>query len=165
MRLLSIFIVLLITATNLHSQAAPGNAETAFCTFQDGKQISVRYNPQGPAGKKELPRGEMWPPSGSPMYLFTEAAISISNTEIPVGAYSMYVIPEKKQWTLIINKSVNEGKAYQQQQDIVRAALDTGNLGEPAEQIKLAFGHLAPKQCNLRIYYGKTGAWAEFKEK
>jgi hypothetical protein len=99
------------------------------------------------------------------MYLFTEAAISISNTEIPVGAYSMYVIPEKKQWTLIINKSVNEGKAYQQQQDVVRVALDTGDLSEPSEQIKLAFGHLAPKQCNLRIYYGKIGAWAEFEEK
>jgi hypothetical protein len=156
MRQLIFAIALVTIPVGLFSQATPTNAptRTTSCTFDDGKQISVRYNPQGPAGKKELPRGEMWP-----------ASTSIVNTEIPVGAYSMYVIPEKKQWTLIINKGVTAGEAYKQQDDIVRAGLDTGDLGQPAKRLQLAFGHIAPKQCNLRIYYGKTGAWAEFKEK
>lgn len=167
MRHLMIVIALLTIPATPSSQATPGNAKTrtAFCTFKDGKQLSVRYAPQGPSGKKELPEGEMWPASGSPMYLFTQADISISTAEIPVGAYSMYVIPEKKQWTLVINKGVTEGEVYQEQQDITRVSLDTGKLREAAKEVKLAFGHIAPKQCNLRIYYGKTGAFAEFKEK
>jgi hypothetical protein len=34
--------------------------------------------------------------------------------------------------------------------------------GQP---FSMVFAHMAPKQCNIRIYEGKTGTWAEFLEK
>lgn len=167
MRQLILANAALIFSVTLYAQTTPSNmpSNTTACTFEDGKQISVRYNPQGPAGQKELPHGEMWPAGSPEMYLFTQSDVSIAHSEIAVGAYSLYVIPEKKQWTLIINKGVTKGEAYKQEQDVVRATLETGHLGQAAKKIQIAFGHIAPKQCNLRIYYGETGAWAEFKEK
>jgi hypothetical protein len=40
-----------------------------------------------------------------------------------------------------------------------------GQLSEPQKALDVFFGHVAPKQCNMRIYYGKAGAWVEFKER
>jgi len=38
-----------------------------------------------------------------------------------------------------------------------------GQLSEPQRQLTVFFGHTEPKQCNMRIYHGKSGA--EFTEK
>ena len=137
---------------------------TPSCTFSDGQQISVRYEPEV-SKMAELPMGELWPPSSSPIYLFTPVELSLANSDIPPAAYSMYVIPGKQTWTLVINKGVSAGRPYDQQQDLLRAPLQIGHLSHAVPRVKVVFGHVAPKQCNMRIYYGKIGVWAEFKEK
>ncbi|HEY1265526.1 MAG TPA: DUF2911 domain-containing protein [Terriglobales bacterium] len=146
----------------------PPSAQTAmsYCTFADDNQLTVRYG-QGDASKKgELPNGRIWTPGDVPMLLFTQVPIVVASTEIPVGAYSMYVIPEKEKWTLIVNKNVTAGSAYDQKQDLVRVPMDTGKLGMPQYPARVSLGHIAPKTCSLRVDYGKTGAWADaFKEK
>jgi hypothetical protein len=38
-------------------------------------------------------------------------------------------------------------------------------IDNPIKPAQIAFAHIAPKQCNLRVYYEKAGAWAEFEEK
>ncbi len=167
MRWLAMFMVLSIgILQNASAQNKPDQSktETAACTFQDGTQMSVRYEPPVERKKGELPLGELWPRSGSPMYLFTESELLVGDRELAPGAFSMYVIPEKQQWTLIINRNVTAGSPYNQQQDLVRQPMQIGQVSEP-QPFDLAFAHGAPKQCTLRIYYGKTGAWADFKEK
>jgi hypothetical protein len=77
----------------------------------------------------------------------------------------MYIIPSERQWTLIVNKSVDAGSRYDKQQDILRTPMQIGSLSQPTKRVQLAFGHIAPKQCNLRLYRAKAGAWLEFKEK
>jgi Protein of unknown function (DUF2911) len=146
------------------AEQASANTATATCSFQDGKQISVRYH-QVTVGKNGLPEGEVWTPGGGPMFLFTPADLVIGNSEIPIGAYSMYVIPKRENWTLVLNKNVSEGSKYDEHQDLLRVDMQVGQLSEPNKQLSVFFGHIAPRQCNMRIYYGKTGTWAEFKEK
>lgn len=136
---------------------------TAVCTFQDGKEISVQYGNVANLKKTALSSGKLWTPGAKPMLLFTQAALIVGNSTIPVGAYSMYFIPGKEHWTVVINKSVTPGE-YNPQQDLVRAPMDIGQVSD-AQPFSLAFGHIAPQQCNLRVYEGKTGAWAEFREK
>jgi DUF2911 family protein len=163
MTLLVLLIVLPLFAT---AQEKPDSTKTAtaLCTFQDGNQISVRY-PALPVPKQGLRSGEVWPPSSSPIFLFTSAELMAGNAALPRGAFSMYLIPEKQKWTLIINKTVSNGTPYQPQQDVTRQPMEIGQLPEP-QPFEIAFAQVGPKQCNVRIYYGKTGAWgAEFKEK
>ena len=160
-------MLVLLLAVNLNATAQqktdPPQTATAVCTFQDGNEISVRY-PDIPTPKRDLRSGEVWPPSTSPIFLFTSAEVTIGNTAIPRGAFSMYILPEKNKWTLVVNKGVSPGAAYQPQQDVARQAMDTAQLPE-AQKLEIVFAQSA-KQCNLRIYYAKTGAFgAEFKEK
>jgi hypothetical protein len=80
---------------------ADAHTATAFCDFADNQEISVRYN--NAPGKDDTHNGKVWLPGGKPLTLFVGAAVSLNNNPIPIGAYSVYVIPNRKEWTLIDN--------------------------------------------------------------
>ena len=165
MNRIALFVLLLGGLVRVgFGQQAPGMS-TATCSFDDGRQVSVRYESEKNGDKKELPRGKVWMPGGQPMWLFAQAELSVGSSQIPIGAYSMYIIPNKQDWTLIINKNVSAHSTYNQQEDVARVKMELGQLTAPEKELGVFFGHVAPKQCNIRIYYGKSGAWAEFKEK
>ena len=122
----------------------------------------VRYNAVD--AKRERPvNGKPWAPGGTPMTLFTEAQLSLASSMIPVGAYSVYAIPGKA-WTLVVNKNVTAGTAYDPKQDIARAPMETAQVDEPSQALEVAFAHVGMR-CTLRIYMGKIAAFADFTAK
>jgi Protein of unknown function (DUF2911) len=141
------------------------NSATAFCDFEDGQEISVRYSTVPVSSKDEPHNGRIWIPGGKPMTLFTGATVALNNTTIPAGAYTLYFIPNKKEWTLIVNKNVTAGAAYDEHQDVARGQMDLGEVDSPPKQVQVSFAHTGPKVCSIRIYYGKVGAFTEFNEK
>lgn len=145
------------------AQQTATNTSTTSCTFHDGMQLSVRYDNQVTKNNR-LPQGKIWAPGDKPMLLFTQVGLTVGNSQIPPGAYSMYLIPQRGDWTLVVNKDVTDGSKYDEHKDLLRTPMEVGQLSEP-QQFSVMFGHIAPKQCNMRVYSGKTGAWAEFKEK
>ena len=162
MRLLLVMVLLFVGT-------APGwavNPEaTAICTFADDTELSVRYNP---ASTKDSPRaqnGKIWAPGGSPLLLFTQSALSVNNVSVPVGAYSMFLIPGKDAWTLVVNKNVNPASAYDEKEDLVRARMEGAKLGSPADHLNISFGRIAPKQCEIRAYFDQSGTWATISQK
>ena len=80
------------------------------------------------------------------MILFTQTALLVNKTEIAPGAYSLWVIPEKKGWTLAVNKDVKPDSQYDQGQDLVRVPMDLGQLSEPLKQPEVGFAHVGPKE-------------------
>jgi hypothetical protein len=150
-----------LLATVAGAQTPSANQQTTVCQFSDGSQVTLRYA-ETPAHGNDLP-SRVWSPGESPMYLFTSTALKAADTVIPPGAYSVYVASEKQRWTLVVNKDVSS-KKYDAAQDLARLPMDRGTIDEPSKQVNLAFGHIAPKQCSLRIYYGKIGAWAVFAQ-
>ena len=138
---------------------------TASCDFDDGKEITVHYNEAVMSSKDEPRNGKVWVPAGSPITLFTQVPLVLNHVEIPIGAYSMYVIPNKKEWTLIVSRNVSNPKTYDQTQDLVRASMELGGVNSPPKQLQVSFAHVAPKICSIRIYYETTGAFVDFNEK
>jgi Protein of unknown function (DUF2911) len=168
MRLLAICAVLIsqwLFATKAFTQSDSDSTATVSCDFDDGKEISVQYKKSAGVGKDEPRNGKVWEPGGVPMTLYTQTAVILNHVEIGVGAFSMYVVPNRKDWTLIVNRNVTPGAKYDQSQDIVRAPMELGDLTQPVKPMQVIFGHLAPKLCSIRLYYGNTGAFAEFTEK
>jgi hypothetical protein len=145
-------VCLALTASGL----AQGNIS---CDFEDGNQVSIQYNPN----VTEQPHnGRVWSPT---ITLYVQTPLVLGSSEIGLGAYSIHVIPDKRSWTLIVNKGVNAGAAYDPAQDVARAPMEIGELPSPTKDLQLAFGRVGPKQCSLRVYYQKIGAFADFKEK
>ncbi len=166
MRVLAIFILICSPFGTLASgqAATAANSATTVCTFDDGQQVSVEYN-NSPAKAEEPRNGKPWRPANSQMILFTQTALSINKVEIAPGAYSVWLIPQKKDWTFVVNKNVKANSAYDPAQDLVQESMQIGQLSDPVKQADLGFAHAAAKQCNLRVYYGHIGAWAEIDEK
>ena len=82
---------------------------TTTCNLEDGRQVYMRYN--AVSAKQEKPaNGKPWAPGGTPMTLFTEAQLSLGSSMIPIGAYAVYPIPAKDNWTLVVNKNVTPGR-------------------------------------------------------
>jgi hypothetical protein len=168
MRTLAICILLVgqLTLRGVSQQAASlGKLAEVVCTFGDGKQMKVEYSNATAKPRQELHDGRLWEPGGSPLFLFTESELTLGGSVIPEGAYSLYVIPEKRNWTLVVNRNTTVGGQYDERKDLIRPPMEIGESDPPVAQVQVALAHVAPKQCNLRLYYEKTGAWAEFHEK
>jgi hypothetical protein len=99
------------------------------------------------------------------MTLFVSTPASIEGHSLPLGAYTMFVIPSGKKWKLIISKSTDMSGKYDEKNDILRATLDTGELPHAVNQFSVFFGHIAPNQCALRFELDKVGASTTFEAK
>lgn len=135
-------------------------SSTATCSLDDDRQVYIRYNAVN-AKSDKAPNGKPWAPGGAPMTLFTEAPLSFGGSTIPVGAYTVYPIPAKDNWTLVVNKNVTPGAAYDEKQDLARAPMETDQVSRPADSLEVAFAHVGDK-CTLRIYFGKSASFVPF---
>jgi hypothetical protein len=144
-------------------------AASSTCNFDEQKQLVVEYQPVALNLKKPLSSqvafGKVWAPGGKPMTLFANTPVQIGSRMLPIGAYTLYVIPNAKQWTLIVSKSTDMSGAYNEQDDLARAPMDAGELPNPEANLNVAFEHVGRGQCNLRIDLDKFGHFVTFQEK
>ena len=98
------------------------------------------------------------------MTLFSEAPLTLGSSAIPIGAYTVYPIPARDHWTLVVNKNVAPGAAYDEKQDIARAPMETAQVAQPSDGLEVAFAHVGAR-CTLRIYINKTASFADFTAK
>jgi len=77
----------------------------------------------------------------------------------------MFIVPEKKSWTLIISGAPTPAEKYDESQDLVKIPMDLGELPQAELEFTSYFAHTAPNQCNLRLDLGKARAWIVFKHK
>jgi len=151
-------VVAMTAASGLCRAQAP-DPQTAYCNFEDGNQVSMQYH----ANVNEDPKnGHVWSPG---ITLYVQVPLTLGSSTIPLGAYAVYLIPGGKNWTLIVNRNITAGAPYDSSQDVTRAQMDVGEVPDPEKKLQLSFAHMSAKQCSLRVYYQKAGAFTDFLEK
>ncbi|MBW2962157.1 DUF2911 domain-containing protein [Mesonia aestuariivivens] len=67
--------------------------------------------------------------------------MTIGGQTIPAGTYSLYTIPEKTEWTLILNKARNQWGAYEydDSKDLLRIKAPARKAAAPIEDFSIAF--------------------------
>jgi Protein of unknown function (DUF2911) len=156
-------LISLLLAPWVAAQSGSAPNSTTTCNLDDGRQVYVRYNAV-PSKSERIVNGKPWSPGGAPMTLFTEAQLTLGSSTIPIGAYSVYPIPAKGNWTLVVNKNVTPGAPYDEKQDLARTPMETVQVDQASEALEVAFAHVGVK-CTLRIYVGKTASFADFTAK
>lgn len=156
----AVLISLLLTPW-LNAQS--GNQSTTSCNLDDGRQVYIRYTAAS-AKQERLQNGKPWAPGGTAMTLFTEAQLSLGSSLIPIGAYTVYPIPSRGNWSIAVNKNVTAGAAYDEKQDIARSVMETAQVETPSETLEVAFAHVGAR-CTLRIYIGKSASFVDFNAK
>jgi hypothetical protein len=148
----------------------PGSS-TATCNFDDQKQLAIEYQPLKVGDKDKdyvghkVPYGKVWEPGKQPLTLFTNSPISLAGSSVAPGAYTMYLIPERNQWTLVLSRNTDLKAKYDQSKDLVRAPMQTGQLMHQEPDFSVYMAHTGPKECTMRIDVADTRAWVPFEQK
>ncbi len=99
-----------------------------------GKMISVNYGSPSVRGRRIMgsvvPYGKVWRTGANEATLFvTEADLIIGGTVVPRGAYSLYTLPSRATWWLIINKEMGQsGLVYHRNLDLARVKMQKRTL-------------------------------------
>ena len=161
------FALLLFTAP-MWAQGTTSQA-TASCNFDSQNQLAVEYQRfsvkghQSPFGH-QIPYDKVWTPGGKPLTLFTNSPVAIAGHNLSPGAYTMFLVPDEKAWTLVVSKSTDMSGQYDKSKDVARIPMDMGTLPSPENQFSVYFGHTGPQQCSMMVDLGNKRGTANFNE-
>jgi len=167
--LLVLFCLSLLVPAFVFAQDA-ANESVASCNLENGDQVAIRYQPVKASGEKQefgskIPYGSVWAPNNTPLVLFTSGPLSAADHNLTAGAYTMYLVPNKSAWTLVISSQTDTKAKYEASKDIVRVPMELGALPNSQPEFKVILGHTGPNECSIRIYWQKQGGFATFKGK
>jgi hypothetical protein len=129
-----------------------------------GQSATIDYSSPRAKGRKiygELvPFGQVWRTGANEATtLVTPVDLTIGGTTVPAGTYTIFTIPNKDKWTLIISKKTGEwGTDYPgQANDLARVDMKVSALPSPVENFTISF-EKAGNGANLNIDWDTTRA-------
>src|SRR5262244_3249272 len=93
--------------------ARPSPPAKATCDLGGGKAITVDYSSPRAKGRKVfgglVPYGEVWRAGANEATTFVSTGdVMVGGTHLPAGSYTLFTIPDKDKWTLIVSKKTGE---------------------------------------------------------
>jgi hypothetical protein len=148
----------------MDKNARPSPPAKATCELAGGKTITVDYSSPRAKGRRIfgglVPYGEAWRAGANEATTFvTTTDLMVGGSHVPAGSYTIFTIPNKDKWTLIISKKTGEwGIPYPgADQDLVRVDMKVSATPSPIENFTIAFDKTA-SGCTLRMEWETTRA-------
>src|SRR6266851_4425444 len=172
--LVCLFAVVICSASLAQENKSkrPSPAAQAQCKFADGKTITVDYSSPRMRGRKIfgglVPYGEVWRTGANEATTFVtnENLLMVKGSNVPAGSYTIFTVPDRDKWTLIINKHTGEsGTPYKyESEELTRVPMSVTRLSSPVENFTISFDHTGGS-CTMRIGWENRQASLEFAEK
>lgn len=146
----SCFIILLIafsTSAQDFSDIDKSPMDAVITRNQDNSALArVIYSRPKKKGRKIfgklVPFNKVWRTGANEATEITfYEDVLINGTEVEAGTYSLYTIPEKEKWTIIINKEVNVWGAYNYDKslDVLRTSVPVKSTAASVENFSITF--------------------------
>ena len=164
----TLLVVVVATAT-FYAQAdkskRPSPPATAKCEMAGGKSITVDYSSPRAKGRKIFgsdiaPYGKVWRTGANEATTFvTTTDLMVGGKHVPAGSYTLFTVPDKDKWVLIVSKKTGEwGIPYPgADSDLLRADMAASATSGLVENFTIAFDK-SSKGCTLRIEWENTRA-------
>jgi hypothetical protein len=126
-------------------------------------KITLTYSRPSVRGRKIFgamePYGNVWRTgaNAATTIKFTDD-VTIEGTKVPAGEYGLFSIPDKNEWTVILNKTANQWGAYtyKQADDQLRFKVKTINHTDPTETLTMQFNDVDRTKCELEISWANV---------
>jgi hypothetical protein len=84
--------------------------------------------------------------------------VTIGGNKVPAGEYSLYSIPNKEEWTVILSKNLNlwGSSGYTEADDFVRVKVKPVTLSAPVETFTINIADLNSNTANIELAWEKT---------
>jgi len=153
-----------VVAAQQDKAKRPSPPAQAAWDLGGGKSVTIDYGSPRAKGRKiygELvPFGQVWRTGANEATtLVTPVDLTIGGTSVPAGSYTIFTVPNKDKWTLVISKKTGEwGTDYPgQSNDLARVDMKVSALPSAAENFTIAF-EKAGNGANLNIDWETTRA-------
>jgi len=127
-------------------------------------EISIKYYRPNTNGRKIFggmePYGAVWRTGANNATVITLTdTIQLEGHTIAPGAYSLFSIPNTNEWTIILNKNINQWGAYtyDEKQDVLRFKVKPIRLEHKVETLTIQFADAYEENCLLQIQWENTG--------
>ncbi|PAW93044.1 hypothetical protein CKK33_05865 [Mucilaginibacter sp. MD40] len=160
-------ILFLCAGLNSYAQQEPripeaSSTQTIIQDFGLGK-ISITYSRPNVKGRKIFgginPYGQVWRTGANAATTinFTENVV-IEGHKVAPGTYSLFSIPNKDVWTIILNKTVKQWGAYSYKEadDYLRFNVKPINVKEKRETFTISFANSTTKSTDMYIVWDHT---------
>ena len=141
----------------LASPAAVANVTLA------GQTLTIKYNAPSLRGRalggpEIVPYNQVWRTGANPATtLITPVALHIGSLLVPAGTYTLYSLPTREKWMLIINQETGQwGTVYHQDRDLGRVELKSSHLPSSQEVMSISFDDIKKDSAELHIRWATT---------
>jgi hypothetical protein len=124
----------------------PSPPAQATIDLGGGKTITIDYSSPRLKGRhvggEIAPFGKVWRVGANEATTFvTTADVTVGGKAVPAGSYTVFAVPEKDKWTLIISKKTGEwGTDYPgESNDLARIDMKVSTLPAPVENFTISF--------------------------
>jgi hypothetical protein len=165
-KITALLMLCLSISTGLNAQGIKmpqaSSGQTLIQDFGLG-QITVKYSRPNTKGRTvfgELePYGTVWRTgaNSATVITFTED-VTFAGKPVPAGEYALFSIPEKGEWTVILNKTTKQWGAYEYKEadDFLRVKVKAGTSKDKAETFTIGFINVLPTTAQLQLAWGNT---------
>jgi hypothetical protein len=124
----------------------PSPPAKATLDLGGGQSVTVDYSSPRlkgrHVGEEIAPYGQVWRTGANEATTFvTTAEVSVGGTAVAAGSYTLFTIPNKDKWVLIISKKTGEwGTDYPgPSNDVARVDMKVSSLPSPVENFTISF--------------------------
>lgn len=128
-------------------------------------KISIEYGRPAVKGRKifgELvPFGQVWRAGANEATKITFGQdVIFGGQKVKKGTYALYVIPQEKDWKIILNKGVSNWGAYSYdaKDDVASTTVPIKMMSEKMERFTINFEDITDEKLNLVFEWDKTRA-------
>ena len=84
--------------------------------------------------------------------------VKLEGHNVPAGTYSLFTIPDKDQWTIILNKAVKDWGAYsyKPENDLLRFTVKPAHIHDKHETLAIQFANSTTSSADLQIVWDYT---------
>ena len=128
-------------------------------------KISIEYGRPAVKGRKifgELvPFGQVWRAGANEATRITFGQeVLFGGQKVKKGTYALYVVPQEKEWKIILNRGVNNWGAYtyDAKDDVATTTVPVKMMNKKMERFTINFEDITDEKLNLVFEWDKTRA-------
>ncbi len=166
-----LFVAVAAFAQDMDKSKRPSPPANAQCTFSDGKTVTIDYSSPRVKGREIygglVPYGKVWRTGANEATTFVAGAdVTVGGKDVPAGSYTLFTVPNRDKWTLIVNKKTGEwGIPYKWEGDeLVRTDMTVSSIPSAVEDFTISFDQKGDS-CTLQIDWENTRASVDVSEK
>jgi hypothetical protein len=161
---LALVLFILVLHAQEDKSKRPSPPATATLDLGGGKSLTIDYSSPRlkgrTVGQQVAPYGEVWRTGANESTTFVPTAdITVGSTPVPAGNYTLFTIPNKDKWVLILSKKTGEwGTNYPgPSNDLARIDMKVSTLPSPVENFTISFDKTS-SGGTLNLEWGTTRA-------